>query len=153
MDVPGSPPSQSCRPSCTVAESTSGLAAVCPAPPESVSVISPVVSPAQLAVAHLLPLRLSSLLLLRVFVRLLLRLFLDLLLHVFVRLLLRLLPVRFRLFVLLSTRRFACRPCSLGTLRSPFCPPLFALARFVVLHPVLVPCQFGFVLSFLPTLC
>ena len=47
MDVPGSPPSQSCRPSCTFAESKSGLAAVCPAPPESVSVISPVVSPAQ----------------------------------------------------------------------------------------------------------
>ena len=41
-----SQPSLFSRPSCTVAESTSGLAAVCPAS-ESVSVISPVVSPAQ----------------------------------------------------------------------------------------------------------
>ena len=156
-DVRESPrPSLFSRPFCTVAESTSGLAAVC-LTSETVSVVSPVVSPAQPSNCPVVsratsvksqvtapsvrpfaappparPVASSATHICQVAATTVASSFPS------VR------PVVDSPFRLSS---------SLGALRSPFCPPFFALARFVVLLPVLGPCQFGFVLSFLPTLC
>lgn len=141
LDVPESPPSLSFRPSCTVAKSTSGLATVCSSS-EPASVASVAVSSVSPAEPNSFPVQSVTTPQFRPFAA----------------------PPVFSPAV--SSVPCVCTvaaPAVAGTFPSvrpvvallfrPFYPLPNVWARFVALLPVLVPFQFGFVLSFLPVLC